>query len=1373
MAQNDYTLVLDPSGQLLQDLDEIVYQNYNVSYMPVYGQTYKLTNYNQTTIANKFIPYVSNVSLTDVQDYMTFDASDTLYITDRNAGKPTIQVFITSDSTGNAGRFADIGYTFEAFPNGEFPYGIAFDASGILYVTMNNRRSWSQVTRSWILKINLTTLVGTEVDVPGITFGHLYGCTFDNAGNFYVVDNTNNKIIKITMVNYSTGIASTYANLYNGLNRPTDICFDISGNGYISNLGSVSGGNVIKISTDNASSVFGSGLLNPYTLVYDRIDNILYVASYGSASNGLVRIINGTATLVPSLSGKPINPYSLAITSTGKLYVTSIPIPFVSEFGGKVIIYEMVPDNVLFNYDASSNTNFGITSVVFDAAYTYLYASAYNTNQILKYTNTDVSGNTRVVFYDDSSSGPSLNRPTSIAFDTIGNLYVANNSNDLIVINSSGVGALVSITGYSLNTPSSISFDGTSRLYVANYILNTICKLTFSTTTTASSVLFNTTGESIITPSSLAFNGTFTKLYVSSDVDNKIIEIDIATTFATKYNLSGLNLSYPTGIVYDSNTNILYMCNQSTNEIYYITNYNYVAKFDIIIDPSSNNYLSGPLGITLNSSSNLYIANSNNQNCPVACVRQNNTWTTIYDPNLLFDAETTNAVPDRDTQNTYFADTANGLTKVYRMDKSGILYDTLPIISTGGFEATSMTLGEDLSGNKFLAILLSSITPAKIIFIPFTPANELSSGTFTPQDLVGININNEFKPWSIVFANITTTIKALFISTYREQPTTTQTTQFIRVYVLNAATPNSTTFTSTFITIPAIVGGANINLVSYMAVYPVFQSGSYTQFLYIGARDLPRIWFTNVIQLSSVYLLTTTITFFNPTPEFSRGCVGLSLDDNGYLYALIGQRLSPTNIAIRLYRRLINTPLVTLFPDIGIPMTIPVTLIYCNWDQSLFIFSNGSTQVYKYYIGFPFTGMNSVNTIGPYDDTGYIFDITAGANTYDFSFNIYNPYVVIDPSNIPLNTRTEVSIHFVMPFNQPAPSDSYRLRCDGRDISDVFCNNCTYNKETFLAGTFPTGLVYSNFSQFLYVALDNDTISRINTFGIVENNFIPSSAGLKGPTSLVLDSRYNMFILNAGSDFISYLTLENNIISVDNSFFTGITAPICLTYDNISNDYLYLLSGIVPNMRLTKILATDASQSQIIGLPFGTLYNSNGLTICEFNPGFKFLYISDTDQNGINRIIQVSLSDGLYTPTTLITGLTYKPFTMANKNDGYLYIANKTSNNISKVSVQSVLIQPIQSVQPWVSNSISVPAGVCFDGSGNLYVANSGTNPRNSRISKIYIDYYFFTNVVISSTPCVAQIYDITTNSYVEVDYYTSPGDPTTFPIPIPYPINS
>jgi hypothetical protein len=840
----------------------------------------------------------------------------------------------------------------------------------------------------------------------------------------------------------------------------------------------------------------------------------------------------------------------------------------------------------------------------------------------------------------------------------------------------------------------------------------------------------------------------------------------MATTIATKYNLSGLSLSNPTGIVYDPRTHILYISNEGTNEIYMITNDSNVAEFNIIIDPSSNNNLNGPLGIALDSSSNLYIANNNNNNCPVAYIRQNNMWPSIYISTLSL--VSASPVPDRDTKNTYFAYSVGLFFKISRMDKNNVLYETPPSVAGNG---GPMTLGEDLSGNKFLALATSISNIVYLTFIPFTATNELPLGVFTPQS-TGLSINSQFRVFDVVFANISATKKSLFISTYLGSVSSPQTTQFIRVDVLNAATPNSTTFTSTFITIPAIVGGSNRYLVSYLAVYPVFQSGQYTQSLYIGARDYPVIWDTSVNIVGNNYTPTNTITFPGIGPQQFNGCKGLSLDDNGYLYTIIAQRLSPTSSPNRLYRYYRGLR-ITLYPDIDIPMPNPSGVTYCSWDQSLFIFASNSPQLFKYYIGFPFTGINSVNTIGPYDDTGYIFDITAGANTYKFNFNIYTPYVVIDPSNIPINTPSEVSIHFVIPFVQPAPADSYKLLCDGQYISDIFCNNCTYNKTRFLSGTYPTGVVSSAYSNYLYVALQNNTISRIDTLGMVENSYIPTSAGLKGPTSLVLDASFDMFVLNAGSTYITKIILENNVLDIDNNYFTDIDTPICLTYDTYSKDYLYLLSGTAPNMKLTKILVSDPTQYEIIGLPFGTLYNSNGLTIGEFNPGSKYLYVSNTDQNKNYSIVQIPLPyTGLSLPTRLGSYLSFEPFTIANKNDGYLYVANKTSSSISKISVDSVLIQP-NSEQPWVSNGISVPAGVCFDVFGNLYVANSGTGPRNSRISKIYIDYFFFTNVVIDSIPCEAQIYDLTTKSFVDVGYYPPPVDQTIFPIPIPFPINS
>jgi len=458
-------------------------------------------------------------------------------------------------------------------------------------------------------------------------------------------------------------------------------------------------------------------------------------------------------------------------------------------------------------------------------------------------------------------------------------------------------------------------------------------------------------------------------------------------------------------------------------------------------------------------------------------------------------------------------------------------------------------------------------------------------------------------------------------------------------------------------------------------------------------------------------------------------------------------------------------------------------LNYIPWENALVTLDSDTSKMYKIYLSYPFTNM--LGKLGPYDDTLFIFAYYTPSSgfIFDFSFNVYTPYVVINPSDIPANSPTDVSFHFVIPNVIPAPSDSSILRCNGTDVSAIFCNNCTYNKQKFLAGTYPTGLVYSTDTTYLYVALQNNTITRISAFGVVDNNYFPPQLGLVGPTSLVLDKFFDMFVLNAGSDFISFITLQNNIISVNNSFFTGIYIPICLTYD-ADTDSLYLLSGAVPNTRITRINARTGV-GVVLPIAFGALYDPNGLTIdayyglvgsesYAYSSNIKYLYISNTDQTNNNQIKRIDLttldSSGniAYEITTLVSGLTYKPFTMANQNDGYLYVANKTSNNISKISITGLA----PNIQPWAVNGISVPADVCFDNLGDLFVANSGTSPRNSRVSKIYSNYFFFPDVKLIDGTCFsAELWDITTQSYVYIGYYSS--NPYIFPIPIPFPIGS
>jgi len=213
------------------------------------------------------------------------------------------------------------------------------------------------------------------------------GLAFDSQGNLYVANYGNNTIEEFNTNGVGTVFAST------GLNEPGGLAFNSSGNLYVAN----SGNNTIEeFNTNGIASVFASfGLSYPSGLAFDSSGN-LYVASGYTIeefnTNGV-----GTAFAGPihDVSGYLGGATGLAFDSSGNLYVA---------------VTGTINEHTLQPYPASIDV--------------------FNTNGV------------GTIFASDFSNLT----PHGVAFDSGGNLYVANSDN-IEEYNTDGIGSVFATTG--------------------------------------------------------------------------------------------------------------------------------------------------------------------------------------------------------------------------------------------------------------------------------------------------------------------------------------------------------------------------------------------------------------------------------------------------------------------------------------------------------------------------------------------------------------------------------------------------------------------------------------------------------------------------------------------------------------------------------------------------------------------------------------------------------------------------------------------------------------------------------------------------------------------------------------------------------------
>jgi serine/threonine protein kinase, bacterial len=291
------------------------------------------------------------------------------------------------------------------------PFGLAFDAAGNLFIADQGNVV--------IRKMTPATLVSTFAGSPGIsgsangldtaTFFKPFGVATDVSGNVYVADAGNNKIRKIS----PAGVVSNFAGTGNAgsadgtdtatFNSPLGVALDKSGNVYVADNGNnlirkISPAGVVSTlaGTTIAGADNGAGKAatfnSPESLAVDAAGNV-YVADYG---NNLIRKITPAGT-VSTLAGSG---------TAGSANGTGMAASFNSPFGIAV--------------DAAGN----------------VYVADSGNNLIRKITASGTvstfAGNGVKGANDAAGTAASFNTPAGIAIDAAGNLYVADENNNLI-----------------------------------------------------------------------------------------------------------------------------------------------------------------------------------------------------------------------------------------------------------------------------------------------------------------------------------------------------------------------------------------------------------------------------------------------------------------------------------------------------------------------------------------------------------------------------------------------------------------------------------------------------------------------------------------------------------------------------------------------------------------------------------------------------------------------------------------------------------------------------------------------------------------------------------------------------------------------------
>jgi sugar lactone lactonase YvrE len=371
----------------------------------------------------------------------------------------------------------------------------------------------------------------------------------------------------------------------------------------------------------------------------------------------------------PATSANLNDPASLALDASGNLYIADLGNVRIRKVDAALGIITTVAGNGVFGFagDGGAATSASLNSpagVALDASGN-LYIAEYANHRIRKVDAatgiiTTVAGNGINTFAGDggAATSASLSHPNGVALDASGNLYIADYGNSRIRKVAAATGIITTVTGNgvfgfagdggaatsaSLYFPTGVALDASGNLYIADPRTQRIRKVDAASgiiTTVAGNGVLGFAGDggpatsaNLASPSGVALDASG-NLYIADIGNERIRKVDAASGIITTAAGSGVlgfagddgaatsaSLASPWGVALDASGN-LYIADyfnhrirkvDATTGIITTVAGNGTATFAGDGGAATSANLNYPVGVAVDASGNLYIADFRNQ----------------------------------------------------------------------------------------------------------------------------------------------------------------------------------------------------------------------------------------------------------------------------------------------------------------------------------------------------------------------------------------------------------------------------------------------------------------------------------------------------------------------------------------------------------------------------------------------------------------------------------------------------------------------------------------------------------------------------------------------------------------------------------------